>query len=117
MTNNAIVSILPVAVEDRRFWPHPTTATLEQQRQQRFADLVAWLAAQGPTRTPSATVHAASTKDKYKGAELSAAPTRPGADKARSIPSRMGDRLHHLCSRTTDLAGNPCAISIGLSHD
>jgi len=84
----------------------PTTATLEQQRQQRFIELEAWLAAQGPTRTPSVTAHSASTSRDYDGAELSAAPTRPGADKARSIPSRMGDRLHHCCSRTTDLAGN-----------
>lgn len=94
----------------------PVSATLEQQRQQRFADLEAWLAAQGPTRTPSATVHPASTKGKYKGAGLIEAPTRPGADKALSIPSRTGDRLHHRCSRTTDLAGNPVVISIGLSQ-
>ena len=56
-------------------------------------------------RTPSATVHAASTKGDYSGAELSAAPTRPGAANALSIPSRIGDNLHHRDGKVTTYPG------------
>lgn len=56
-------------------------------------------------RTPSATVHAASTKGKYKGAGLIKAPTRPGAANALSIPSRIGDHLYHRDGKVTTYPG------------
>ena len=88
---------------------------LEQRRKKKFDSMVASMLAQAPVRTPSATHHSASTEGNYGGADLIAPAARPGADKFLTIPSRMGNNFVHHCSRTTDLAGNPVAISIGVS--
>lgn len=63
--------------------------------------------------TPPITVHSASTKGSYNGAELSAPAARAGADAALALPSRMGDRLYHRRHRDrciTDLTGTPVVL-------
>lgn len=99
-----------------------STPSFEQVRQQRFAELETWPAAKtlygkpiGAVMkpTPSPTVHSASTKGSYSGAELSASAVRPGADAALALPSRMGDRLHHRNRCVTDLTGQPVALFQG----
>lgn len=52
-------------------------------------------------------MRATASKGKYTGAELRDPAIRPGADDARGLPSRVGDRLHYRGGRVTDLAGNP----------
>ncbi|MHB8947528.1 MAG: hypothetical protein ACYC4S_00505 [Rhodoferax sp.] len=88
----------------------------EQHRQQRYDELVAWLAAQPLVAAPSPTVHGASTKGDYSGAELSAPAVRPGADAALSLPSRIGNRLYHRRHHNrciTDLTGQPVVLPQG----
>ena len=66
--------------------------------------------------TPSITVHNASTKGSYSGAELSAPAVRPGADASLALPSRMGNRLYHRRHhnrRITDLTGQPVVLPQG----
>lgn len=62
---------------------------------------------QEPGKTPSITIHPASTTTGYDGAELTAPAVRALADTPQGIPSRTGDRLHYRCGRVTDLHGNP----------
>ena len=95
-----------------------TTPSLsfEQQRQQRYDELVAQLAAQPLIAAPSPTVHSASTKGDYSGAELSAPAVRPGADANLALPSRIGNRLYHRrhhSRRITDLTGQPVVLPQG----
>jgi len=93
--------------------PALSSLSFEQVRQQNFAELEAWLASQPLSAAASPTVHSASTKGSYSGAELSNVPARPGADASLSLPSRMGERLHHRNHCVTDLMGQPVAIPQG----
>jgi hypothetical protein len=83
---------------------HPVIA----ERQNQLTTLLATLG-QEPGKTPSATIHAASTTSPYDGAELSAPAVRARADTPQGLPSRMGNQLRYRCGRVTDLTGNPIA--------
>lgn len=56
-----------------------------------------------PADLPVAT---STAQGQYLGAELRAL-TRPGADDALALPSRMGNRLHYRDGQVTDMQGNP----------
>jgi hypothetical protein len=80
------------------------TMTPEQQRQLQFVELVASLG-KPPGKTPPPTYCNASTTGSYSDKALTQPPARPLANKALTVPSRVGPQLRHLGGLVTTLAG------------
>ena len=86
--------------------------TPEQQRQFQFVELVASLG-KPPGKAPPPTLCNASTTGSYSDKTLTQPPARPLANKALTVPSRVGPRLHYQGGRVTTLAGQRIAPTVG----
>lgn len=80
------------------------TPNPEKQRQLQLEELLATLG-KPPGKAPPPTYCNASTTGSYSEKALTQPPARPLANKALTVPSRVGPRLHYQGGRVTTLAG------------